>query len=61
MESKDQQSPLFKLLKLKDLYDYDNRNEYFLLPLMAEILNQSQEDCQFLTEQGFNLLFNNVL
>ena len=52
---------LTKLLKLKELYDYDTRNEYFLIPLMAEILNQSQEGCQFLTEQGFNLLFNNVL
>ena len=61
MESKDEQNPLSKLLKLKELYDYDTRNEYFLIPLMSEILNQSQPNCEFLTEQGFNLLFNNVL
>jgi len=52
---------LTKLLKLKELYDFDTRNEYFLLPLMAEILNQSQPNCEFLTEQGFNILLNNVL
>jgi hypothetical protein len=52
---------LTKLLKLKELYDYDTRNEYFLLPLMSEILNQSQPNCEFLTEQGFNLLLNNIL
>lgn len=52
---------LTKLLKLKELYDFDTRNEYFLLPLYAEILNQSQDEIDFLTEQGFNILFNNVL
>jgi hypothetical protein len=52
---------LTKLLKLKELYDYDIQNEFFLLPLMGEILNQSTDEVNFLTEQGFNILFNNVL
>jgi hypothetical protein len=52
---------LTKLLKLKELYDFDTRNEYFLLPLYAEILNQSQSNCEFLTEQGFTILFNTLM
>lgn len=48
------------LYKLKELYDYDTRNEYFLLPLMAEILNKSNENCNFLTEGGFCVLFNTL-